>query len=128
MNYDLFLSPAVSESTYGSSERMPAGRSPRDTAADGEITRVANPGPSVGTTTGQATAETLERTVEALNEVFDQSNVGLQYRVDDATGDLVVSIVDRESGEVLRQLPPEAILKMREKLKELMGVLFDVTA
>jgi len=41
---------------------------------------------------------------------------------------MVVSVIDRDTGDELKQLPPEEILKMRQHLQELMGVLFDVTA
>jgi uncharacterized FlaG/YvyC family protein len=37
-------------------------------------------------------------------------------------------LVDRNTDEVLRQIPPEQILKMRHRLEELMGLIFDRTA
>lgn len=135
MNYDLFIPPAVVERAYVSmvsSERAPSGRAPRhagpDRTANGEINAVANSGPPIDEEATRSATEKMERTVAALNDVFEQTNVGLRFRVDDATGDTIVSVIDRDTGEVLRQMPPEQILRMRQRLQELMGVLFDVTA
>ena len=135
MNYDLFIQPAVLEracvSTV-SSEQVSSRSAPHHTAsgraAVGGIDGVANPGPPLEGSMAETFAEKIERAVAALSETLERTNVGLEYRVDDATGDMVISVIDRDSGEVLRQLPPEEILKMRQQLQELMGVLFDVTA
>ena len=135
MNYDLFIQPAVLErvcvSTV-SSEPAPSQRAPHHTAPGratvGGTGGVANPGPLPGGTTAETLTEKIERTVAALSEMLKQTNVSLQYRVDDATGDMVISVINRDTGDVLRQLPPDQILKMRQQLQELMGVLFDVTA
>lgn len=37
----------------------------------------------------------------------------------------VVSVVDSETQEVIRQIPPEALLEARRQLEELRGLLFD---
>lgn len=69
-----------------------------------------------------------EKAKEIIGEVesyFEDFNIQLNYTQDKKTGDLVVKVLDRGSGEVIRQLPPEGLLKLREKLKELRGVLFD---
>ena len=130
MNYDLFIQPAVLEracvSTV-SSEQAPSQRAPGRPAVGG-IGGVANPGPPSEGATTETLTEKIERAVAALSEMLTQTNVGLQYRIDDATGDMVVSVIDRDTGDELKQLPPEEILKMRQHLQELMGVLFDVTA
>ena len=135
MNYDLFIQPAVLEracvSTV-SSEQAPL-RSALHNTASGRapvsgISGVANPGPPPEGTTAESLTEVIERTVAALSEMLEQTNVGLQYRVDDITGDTVISVIDRDTGDVLKQLPPEQILRMRQHLQELMGVFFDATA
>ena len=128
MNYDLFIPPAVVERAYVStvsSERAPSGRAPRhagpDRTVSSGINGVANSEPPIDEGSAQSATEKMERTVAALNDVFDQTNVGLRFRVDDATGDTIVSVIDRDTGDVLRQMPPEEILRMRQRLQELMG-------
>lgn len=135
MNYDLFISPAAVDSAavlavsagggqagQGSPASalrhvdLPplgagtAGRPPRDSASDPLFT------------------EEVDSAVAAFNEVFKQANVGVSYLVDKKTGDLVIKLVDRDTQKVLRQIPPDQILAMRQRLEELLGVIFDQTA
>jgi uncharacterized FlaG/YvyC family protein len=134
MNYDLFIPPAVVESAAFSvvfagraqtgqvsaaasrrsdlslSGAQTADRPPRDSASEPLFT------------------EEVDSAVEAFNEVFKQANVGVRYQVDTKTGDLVITLVDRDTQQVVRQVPPEEILRMRQRLEELLGVLFDQTA
>ena len=63
--------------------------------------------------------------VEEVETYLNDFNIQLNFSVEDKTGDVVVKVLDRDSGEVIRQIPPEALEKLREKLKELRGVLFD---
>lgn len=41
---------------------------------------------------------------------------------------MVTRIIDRESGEVLRQIPAEEVLEIAERLNELQGRLIDLEA
>ncbi len=87
-----------------------AGRPSRDSASDPLFT------------------EEVDSAVAAFNEVFKQANVGVSYLVDKTTGDLVIKLIDRDTQKVLRQIPPDQILAMRQRLEELLGVIFDQTA
>ncbi|QBS37218.1 flagellar protein FlaG [Thermaerobacter sp. FW80] len=49
----------------------------------------------------------------------------LEFHVDDATGRLVAQVVDRETGETVRQVPPEHVLRIAMYLECLMGRLLD---
>lgn len=51
-------------------------------------------------------------------------NVSLSFEVYDKTGDVVVKVINRDTKEVIRQIPPEDLLEITEKLEELRGVLF----
>ena len=70
-------------------------------------------------------SEQTKALTEEVGSYLKEFNIQLDYSVEEKTGDLVVQVRDRDSGEVIRQIPPEALLKLREKLKELRGVLFD---
>ena len=60
----------------------------------------------------------LVRAVEAVNEarVFGQ-NRELTFSLDRETRRPVMKIVDRETQEVIRQIPPEYVLRLAEDLK-----------
>ena len=55
------------------------------------------------------------------------SAAGVRLRVDKATSQIIAQIVD-ENNEVVRQVPPEELLKIAEKTRQLQGLLFDQTA
>lgn len=48
----------------------------------------------------------------------------LNFVVNDG-GRTVVQVRNRDSGEVIRQIPPENLVRVRDKLEELRGILFD---
>ncbi|MFZ2448141.1 MAG: flagellar protein FlaG [Syntrophobacteraceae bacterium] len=66
--------------------------------------------------------QTAVRVQTFLNEAL---NVELNFQVDSHTGQLVVLVLDRASGEVIRQIPQDGLMNLQEKLEELRGILFD---
>ncbi len=67
-----------------------------------------------------------ERVVEAAQQVeqfFQSVRRNLHFREDEASGRVVVSVVDAETGEVIRQIPPEQVMRMAERLPYLNGML-----
>jgi uncharacterized FlaG/YvyC family protein len=136
MNYDLFIPAAAIDAQRSSNAvaalaaRMahtrvvPLSNDAAPRFAEGQAAL----GPPRNSASDSLTTEEVENTVDALNEVFQQANVSVQYKVDADTKDIVVMLIDRNTDEVLRQIPPEQILKMRHRLEELMGLLFDRTA
>jgi uncharacterized FlaG/YvyC family protein len=51
------------------------------------------------------------------------ANIALQFAVDSATGERVVKILDKQTGEVIRQVPPEVLLNVMQSLRALKGLL-----
>ncbi|SHF64908.1 flagellar protein FlaG [Desulfacinum infernum DSM 9756] len=69
--------------------------------------------------------EELEGLVGDVQNYLQDLNIKLSFRLHEETGDMVVSVVNKETGEVIRQIPPEELLELREKLEELTGVLLN---
>jgi len=59
----------------------------------------------------------LEQAVGQLNGYVASSRTDLQFRIDKDAGRVVVSIVDSESGQVLRQMPSEDALRIARYLE-----------
>jgi flagellar protein FlaG len=79
-----------------------------------------------GQQAAQADPEYLSKVVEKLQNFFqDVFNVDLDFRLDDKTDQMVVRVMNRETGQVIRQIPSEEVVKLREKLEELRGALFN---
>jgi flagellar protein FlaG len=70
-------------------------------------------------------AEQISKELDAINEKLNSTNSSLQFSVDDNSQELVVKVVDRDSGKVIRQIPPESIVRLRASLKEMTGLLIE---
>lgn len=69
--------------------------------------------------------EELSRQVDQANADLGRLNEKLGFRVDDGTGQIVVQIVDRDSGEVVRESPPKEFLDLAARMKEMVGLFLD---
>ena len=69
--------------------------------------------------------EVLEAAVEKLIRRSLPTNSKLQIEQDKETGTFIYRSIDAETGEVIRQWPSEQLLKLREHLAEMEGMLFD---
>ena len=71
----------------------------------------------------EASNEALKKAVSVLNKQLSYTEA--QYGYQEATNRVVIKIVDRETDEVLREVPPEKTLEMIAKVWELAGMLVD---
>jgi flagellar protein FlaG len=70
----------------------------------------------------------IEDLSKELNSYMDDLHTSLGFFIhEELENQVVVEIRDRETDEVIRQIPPEELLKIREKMVELTGLLFDQT-
>ena len=67
----------------------------------------------------------LEEIAATLNAEMQFKEKKLNFSVDEISKRILFSVTDKESGEVIRQVPPDAILKVAHNLEALKGVLFD---
>lgn len=61
---------------------------------------------------------------EQIEQYLSEMNVSLSFEVYDKTGDVIVKVINRDTNEVIRQIPPEDLLEITDKLEELRGVIF----
>lgn len=54
-------------------------------------------------------------------------NVRLALHVDEASGRVVGQVIDQETGDVMRQVPEEEMLRLLAKTREMIGALFNET-
>ncbi|WP_108446312.1 flagellar protein FlaG [Halomonas denitrificans] len=70
--------------------------------------------------------DALVAPIQRINEVMRP--YGVEFELSEATSRLVTRIVDRESGELIRQIPSEEVLRIAERLDELQGRLIRLEA
>lgn len=71
----------------------------------------------------QASTEQIKKAVEQLNKNLSHSEA--VFGIHDATNRVTIKIVDKESKEVIKEIPPEKTLDMIAKAWELAGLLVD---
>jgi flagellar protein FlaG len=73
-------------------------------------------------------ADMVRKETEALNDTLKSMGRSLRFNVDDKTDTVVVKVVDEDTGKIIREIPPESVLKMRERLSEMNGLLLEEQA
>lgn len=66
--------------------------------------------------------EVLE-VVQRANEALSSNQSNLKFLVDSDNGQPIVQIVDKETQEVLRQIPSVEMLKIAKSIEKMQGVL-----
>ena len=59
-------------------------------------------------------AEDIKRDVSVINDQLKSLNRAVQFSIDEKTKTIVARIVDTETGDVIRQIPPENIVRLRD--------------
>ena len=67
----------------------------------------------------------IEEAISQINAAMDQRQVNATISVDKNLNQFVVKITDKNTGELLRQVPNEAIQRFAMNLEQLKGILFE---
>jgi flagellar protein FlaG len=70
-------------------------------------------------------AEMMEVTADIQGSIDMLTNVNLKFSIHESSGEVMVTVTDEASGEVIREVPPSEILNLAAKLDEMIGLLFD---
>ncbi|WP_226663021.1 flagellar protein FlaG [Microbulbifer aggregans] len=68
----------------------------------------------------------LLKPIERVNKVL--RNYSVQFEISEDSGRTVIRLVDRENGELIRQIPPEEALNAAQRLEDIKGILLKLQA
>ncbi len=68
-----------------------------------------------------------EEILDQIKSLTEDGAYSVRFEKDDKANQMVVRLVDVESGEMIRQIPPEELISLTETLQELRGSLIDTT-
>ena len=71
----------------------------------------------------QSSREQLKEAVKATNDFVSLVNNAVEFSLDDDTGITVVKVVDKNTKEVVRQIPSEEMLAIAKALDTVQGLL-----
>lgn len=86
---------------------------------DAIVSNIKNPSP-VALSTKQ-----LEKVAQQLQDFVGEMNRGLEFLVDEDSGRDVIKVIDKNSGELVKQYPSEEVLTLVAKLSEMVGSFVD---
>jgi len=61
----------------------------------------------------------------SLNEDMKIRSKNLSFSIDKDTNRMVVTVADKETGKIIKQIPSEAVLKVAHSMAALKGILYD---
>ena len=67
----------------------------------------------------------FEEAKDRVNKALEQLNVKLSFNLNRDLDRMIVKVVNRETGEVVRQVPPEEMLEIAKRMEEMGGILLD---
>lgn len=70
----------------------------------------------------------VEKAAEKLNKLFEDKNTHVEYELYGKSKSMTIKIVDNNTKEVIKELPPKKLIDMVDKLCELAGLVMDEKA
>ena len=77
---------------------------------------------------GTMTEEAVSRMTEELNELMSRINCNLEFSYNKEAGMMSVKMINKETQEVIKELPPEEMLENIVKAKDWLGAFIDENA
>ena len=71
----------------------------------------------------EAVKERLESSVSQLKDLVQSVQRDLQFSIDDYSGRTVITVLDSNTAEIIRQIPSEEVLALAKIIESLKGVL-----
>lgn len=69
----------------------------------------------------------VKETVENFEKFIQDVQVDLKYEVDDKTNEVIVKFFEKGTGKLIKQIPAEAILHLKQRINDLLGIIYDET-
>ncbi len=69
----------------------------------------------------------INEVVDTLNKYVSFSPNDLHFAVDEVSNRYMVTVSSEDTGEVIRQVPAEAVLRVAHNIEKLKGLIFDKT-
>ena len=70
-------------------------------------------------------AQNLKVAIEQINNALKDGGRGLSFVLDPAVDQPIVKVMREDTGEVIRQYPNEAVVRVAHSIEKLKGVLFE---
>ncbi|WP_273861444.1 flagellar protein FlaG [Pseudomonas sp. LA5] len=96
--------------------------------ADSTIKPVSQASKADGDKAEKPEESNMDGALSKLKSKFQEDHRNLDFSIDDSTGEVVVKVLDGESGKLIRQMPSEEVLKLAKQLDEMRSLMFKAEA
>lgn len=76
----------------------------------------------------EAQRRELKQAIERMNQQAIKDGRKLNFAMDEVTDQMVITVRKAETGEVIRQIPSEAVLRVAHNMEQLKGLVYDKTS
>jgi flagellar protein FlaG len=76
----------------------------------------------------EAQRRELKQAIERMNQQAIKDGRKLNFAMDEVTDQMVITVRKAETGEVIRQIPSEAVLRVAHNMEKLKGLVHDKTS
>ena len=70
----------------------------------------------------QVSQDLLDKLEHDINTIH---NVGLEFSMHEESGRNVIKVVEKDTGNLIRQIPPDEVLELVTRMVDMLGILFD---
>lgn len=67
----------------------------------------------------------LEEAVEKANKTMETYGTELRFSIHEASGEIMVKVINTRDNTVIREIPPERILDFVAHVKKMLGIIID---
>ncbi len=103
-----------------------------DNISQSRISNTKNQGKAVSTEESKSekdkvklTPENINNLVDTLNSAAKSVNERVQFSFHDKTNRVVLRFINSDTNEVIREIPPKEMLRLLERMHELIGMFVD---
>ena len=125
----------ISNIARGGAAAMPSTPAPASSQAPGssaiqlpETPKVQAPKPVAIKFDASEVRQNLQEAVSMLNQQMASTKRGLGFQIDEAVGGPVVTVRSAETGEVVRQIPNEVVVRVAHNIEKVKGLLLNARA
>lgn len=84
--------------------------------------------PRDGATDAGQPSSSLDAALARLTEALRTASVSVQFEIDSSSHRVITKVMDKASGEVIRQIPTEELVRISEAMTQLQGLFVNHTA
>ncbi|NIA18560.1 MAG: hypothetical protein GWO85_00520 [Simkaniaceae bacterium] len=73
----------------------------------------------------QTTDPNINKTSSEVKRFLNSVNKSLSFSIDEQTGESVITVTEKETGKVIRQIPQVEMRKLSIRMKQITGIIFN---